>query len=81
MFIVTVIQAPDSDADADEFEFILNDLANAIDTNLPETSQISRSGNVYSIETTLSEKEIKDIMEPAFSYHFENIRYVSIAQS
>ena len=81
MFIVTVIQAPDSDVDAEEFEFMLDDLVNAIDTNLPETSQISRTGNLYTIKTTLSEKEIKDIMEPAFSYHFENIRYVSIAQS
>ena len=80
MFKVNVIQAPDSDAHAEEFEFILDDLVNAIDTNLPETSQVSRSGNIYTIETTLSEEEIKEIMKPAFSYHFENIRFVSISQ-
>ena len=81
MYKLEVKKAEDSDAPADEIESILEDLVSAIDTNLPEGSQVSRSGNVFSIETTLSEKDFKESMKPAFTYHFENIRFESISKS
>lgn len=81
MYKLEIKKAPNSDVSNEKFERDVEDLLSAIDTNLPGESEVSRNGNVISIQTTLTEKEIKDNMKPAFSHHFENIRFVPISKS
>jgi hypothetical protein len=80
MYKLEVKKAPGSDSSIEEITFILEDLVSAIDINLPEGSKVSRAGNIFSIETTLGEKELKKSMKPAFSYHFEDVRFVSVSK-
>ncbi|MCS6160743.1 hypothetical protein [Shewanella baltica] len=80
MYILETMKSPDFDDSDYKLESDYDDLVNAIDTNLPEGATITRDGGLLRIETNLSEKELKDSMKPAFSYHFDSIRYVSIAK-
>ena len=78
MYELDVKKSEDSDISGDELEFVLNDLVNAIEGNLSDGSSIKRNNNNITIETSMSEKELKDCMEPAFKYHFDDIRFVSL---
>lgn len=80
MYVVETTISPDFDDSNYMLESDYNDLVNAIDANLPEGAKITRDSGLLKIETNLSEKELKECMKPAFSYHFNSIRYVSIAK-
>ncbi|MCO4206091.1 hypothetical protein [Aeromonas taiwanensis] len=80
MYIVETKKSPDFDDSDYKLESDYDDLVNGINANLPEGAKITRDGGLLKIETSLSEKELKDSMKPAFAYHFGNIRYVSISK-
>lgn len=80
MYIVETTKNPDFDDSDYMLESDYNDLVNAIDANLPEGAKITLDNGLLKIETTLSERELKESMKPAFSYHFNSIRYVSITK-
>jgi hypothetical protein len=80
MYIIETMKSPDFDGTEFELESNYDDLVNAIYAKLPEESIVALQGSVISIKTTLNEKELKDRMKPAFTYHFDNIRYVSIVK-
>lgn len=78
-YIVKIKKSDDSDANYEEFEFIVNDLVSAIEGNFPEGhALIKRNGLELNIESNFSVNELKDLMKPAFSYHFSDVRYVDL---
>lgn len=78
MYDLEIKKSPDSDISDSELEFVMDDLVNTIEQNLSDDSTIKRDINKIFIETSMEEKELKDCMEPAFKYHFDDIRYVSL---
>lgn len=80
MYTVETKISPDFDDSDYKLELDYDDLVNAIDVNLPEGAKITRDGCLLMIETNLTETELKDSMKPAFTYHFDSIRYVSVAK-
>jgi hypothetical protein len=78
MYELEIKKSPDSDISDSELEFVMDDLVNAIEQNLSDDSTIKRDINKIFIEASMKEIELKDCMKPAFKYHFDDIRYVSL---
>ncbi|MBU1308523.1 MAG: hypothetical protein KKE30_03190 [Gammaproteobacteria bacterium] len=80
MYIFETIKSPDFDGAEFELESNYDDLVNTIFANLRDESKVTIQSSVMSIKSILNEKELKERMKPAFTYHFDNFRYVSIVK-
>ena len=80
MYKVEIEKNVESDISEEELKFSMDDLVNSIESYLPEASDIHRSDNIIEINTNLDESELKDIMKPAFSNHFYDIKFISVTK-
>ncbi len=78
MYEVEIKKSAESDISDDELDFKINDLVSAIELNLSDDSTIKRDKYKLIIESSMDEKELKDSLEPAFEYYFNDIRFVSL---
>ncbi len=80
MYNLEVKKAPDSDSEVEIYESDIQDIANTIPDALDDVvdNGVTINGNILSFESSLSEKDIKDLLKNIFSYHFDSVRFVKL---
>ncbi len=80
MYKLKIEKAPNSDVSVERYESDIQDIANTIPDKLSDVSDdgVSIKGNVLCFESSLGEQEIKELLKKTFSYHIDNMRFISL---
>lgn len=80
MYILKVKKSPDFDDEEERYRSDVNDIVISIADKLLDVDidAIEVKGDEILFNSDLTEKNIKKLLKGVFSFHFENVRFVSL---